>query len=657
VVGAEPFDWDEIANTTMECKGAYAGRRRCTYPSYLVIPGLDDKTPGEKMETTDAICVSCLVLPLPLSHYISEEEGEICGSWWERDNGYNLAGQPSETIECTENCDPGYFVECSASYTCAKCKCEHWCGSNGNDVDGNYHSGKNKEFCFVDHAECTGMQFVNNGTTCTNFSTVECPIGQVYGARAYDHNATAGQEIYTNMADLFDEFCLPCQHPGPGEDSYSPHTDLCTPGEYWPGCTEKGLMEVPQCIACESVDNSIWDQHPGAECFYSCEEDYYKDAEGLCIQCNRYECQTGEFRQKCGFNATEPLPCRTCLISTEIGRVPTHANRCVDEYYKEECTGAGYCALSDLADNCENSCKACNIGGDCNATQKFEICKTGSTTDTGECVMCPYIGGDGVDENTFSEDGTVCTFECQQSYYLEYDTATAAYRCTECSDDTQEICMCGTECEGYTVESCGQRRRAPPGCSCEPGYRFDDTTPVVACHKCENFQVTTGGSQRLCLECPPGYTGDQEEGGTFCIPCPVDSYKNVEDSGGCLPCDSGTDGIKGATTCEDCSTGLRAKLVEWEGYVRNYHVETDTTDEITWNYFKGIPPNLCMTQEQDGIQNCRFDGDVRSIQWKVGELDTATASTLTTIRPTWTCETCANGLAYSTNFDWVKSFQ
>jgi hypothetical protein len=124
-----------------------------------------------------------------------------------------------------------------------------------------------------------------------------------------------------------------------------------------------------------------------------------------------------------------------------------------------------------------------------------------------------------------------------------------------------------------------------------------------------------------------------------------------------LPCDSGTDGIKGATTCEDCSTGLRAKLVEWEGYVRNYHVETDTTDEITWNYFKGIPPNLCMTQEQDGIQNCRFDGDVRSIQWKVGELDTATASTLTTIRPTWTCETCANGLAYSTNFDWVKSFQ
>jgi hypothetical protein len=652
----------------MRCTGAYAGRTECkdTDPGKtLAILDPDNELDYfEELETTYSTCQECY-REKRADEYV--DEAISCKSVWKRGNdnviGYALETTYNILITCVQGaCEAGYYELCAATTSCLQCSCGSSCGEG---------IGAFTDVCVMDNNNiCDGSHFENIGYNCTNRAEVasECPIGTSYDANSWQKKNADGNfplQFVNYITDLIADMCFRCVHPayqdipvddrgGIGEDEVR-----CPVGLYWPNCTEKG-MQYPECTACsESPANSSWvsmNKNPKpTECDWECNENYY-ETNGKCARCDDGTCPVGFFRPHCSSGTSSQQGCEICpLFLNEDAK-----NECPDKYFIKICDGTGYCDRDDFQTDklqCTSSCVECKKEANCTTnTDKWEICRTGSISDTGRCVNCAG-GPTELDDNSDAfhavENQGECDFVCSTGHYNNGQT------CVACNTDVSDVCNCGDDCDGYTVFNCSSiGLYDPPTCLCNQGYAESNGDPddnQVECEPCHSYMVAHPYPNPTCYYCPSGYSGATEFASFECIPCPVNTYRSRTMYGGCEQCDAGTDGLIGSNTCEeDCGTGMRAKLVPWDGYVRNYNT---IGEDKNWTHWHGQPPIKCVVEgmSQD-IQLCKTPGAYETIQWTSFGKPGDTSRGIRSISPTWACDTCSNGLAYSTNFDWTGAF-
>ena len=624
--------WDSYNHHELKCEGAYRGRKTCANETrYLKHPPEMEEarrdpyrsTPIALWETTDAFCEKCLETEVPSDNYVEEE----CHSDWSAKDGLLDSG-PSMLSMCTnETCGAGEYIDCKKDWkrngNCPSCSCSDDCTLNS-------------QFCFVDTTICNGTTFTNEGGTCTYFDSITCPIGKYYSVPSGPPDLSA--KTHYTMTEIMNAYCVDCEI----ENCYR------TGGMRWPECLEAGLTANPVCVSCMEVENSDWYtiKENTNECLYECHDDFF-DNGTACLTCKQ-PCDVGEYRPKCRGAATEPIFCASCKVLDR-----PLSNQCDIGSYKEQCDGTGYGNPGD--DMCYNPCHDCQILN-CSESEEFIQCTWPASNDTSKCVDCEAFDSeesDGVDDNSF---GAACTFQCQKDYYKQKTDGQP--KCVKCETNPSDFCNCGDNCDGFEVEQCDEKwKKEPPNCYCSPGFYNTGNDNDLICKKCPNFLYAGYVSTmqfKSCLTCPQGYTGNTEMGSTHCIPCPVNTYIGMH-SGACKVCKYGTDGITGATSCqESCPDGLRGKLLQWTGVVRNYNV---TGDE--WVLWEGAPPNKCFMQGMDpDIQICDTGMGWESIEWKDSKIaEDSKSLDIHHLDHYWLCEMCANGLAYSSNFNWDEAFQ
>ena len=632
ILNDETEKWESYKGRTLQCMGAYRGRKDCKGDRYLKQISLSDQSDVRLRESLHATCENCLEGSLPPSHYI--DPAEKCGSSWDPVR-MKLEFQASTIIACGDDyCDPGQYIDCQKDHVCLQCRCP--------DCD---EGTPNQEFCLIDKNSCNGTKFVNTGGSCISFQSLVCPIDYYYavpdeGNFVYQENGTL--ILHYDTDKIMEAYCVKCENPW-----------TCDRTQRWIRCLENNMTKemAEECEACPVVENSRWESVNKMECVYKCDTNFY-DNGTACVDC-RIPCDAGYFRQNCLEDAIHHGDCMECKVQTDLGACP-HGQ------FEEVCDGKGYGNILD--NNCQNTCHQCNTSSNCADDQEFIICKYRAISDTGVCKNCSaFIDNDGIgiDQSSFeNNDGEACQFQCKAGYYKQpYQDSS---ECVECETTPEGVCGCdgdGDGCDGYGFDACDTAHRtSAPGCFCKPGFykqhEQDATVDHHVCVECDDFLFASSEDAGRCESCPIGYIGNTKEGSTYCIPCAVNTYKG-NDNNVCVECDTGTDGITGATTCQtDCSAGLRAKLLEWTGFVKNHNASV-----AEWVPWTGAPPNKCsMPGMDENLQICRTGMGFQSIQWKSANAESDTGSDVTNMFHTWSCETCANGLAYSTNFDWIDAF-
>jgi hypothetical protein len=659
--------WDTIDGHEMECMGAYAGRTTClnitrgadSKTTYLILaPQQGDK---KTMETLGSSCHPCVETPPNPNQYI--DPTMPCQSSWQRIAGYSLISNPSTIATCHDECPEGKYVMCAANHECKDCTCDEEC--NGVDMarGGSNNNRRYKEFCLVDKDICNGFNYTITGATCMNRTAVICPIGQAYDADKYIYieNTNAKNDpiaIYYDVQDLTAEMCYDCIHPE--AERIDDNDDArCEPGWWWPGCQEAGLLTVPLCTPCGTIPNSVWDDRAGLpECSFTCLPDYYKKDDKGCEKCHEGTCFTGMWRPACSAGDRAPKQCRPCEIKRNEQDLNTD-EICPLGTFKNQCDGTGYSPPATKTANCPdcvNICSDCNLsppeGGSCAVDEQWETCRAGAISDTGKCVKChtDTLSDIGIDFNYtgFKES---CKFRCLEGYYMiNKEVGDKIYgQCLECDYDYKGDCDVSKD-ESVIIAKCEAGTEGLPKCLCKPGFAAGETD----CNECSKFKVKSGYQANFCRFCPPGYSGLTESGSTECIICPVNTWRGDGGEDGCIPCNAGTDGILGSTYCMSCESGHRANFVDWTGYVRNYNTVGVATN---WTYWKGAIPNQCVVPGMSNdIQICNNNSDYSSIRWmyKYKTVADHLAGTIADIDyQQWTCSSCENGLAYSTNFEWT----
>jgi hypothetical protein len=167
------------------------------------------------------------------------------------------------------------------------------------------------------------------------------------------------------------------------------------------------------------------------------------------------------------------------------------------------------------------------------------------------------------------------------------------------------------------------------------------------CILCKNFRISLGGMSSKCGQCKAGYQGEQEEGSSICVECPVDMYRD-RDMSSCKQCATGTDGVSGSTKCRQCAPGNRATILPWNGFVWNFV-------NSSWTWWTGLPPNKCVVGGMGAdIQICATGQGIESISHK--NSDEGQTYYINEIVFEFACESCEGGLAYSSNFDYSNAF-
>lgn len=147
------------------------------------------------------------------------------------------------------------------------------------------------------------------------------------------------------------------------------------------------------------------------------------------------------------------------------------------------------------------------------------------------------------------ENNPDCAFprrtRCQKCRKATFSNSTNSRQCTRCPHLTFAVAG-STECRGCTR----------PGIQCVQGKRE---------RECMSFKFNDG-SMTECLDCPPGFIGNQRDGGSKCVPCPPGFFKDRR-LNRCLKCEGEKVLIGRGTACLDAvpntpcpSNYLRHKL-------------------------------------------------------------------------------------------------
>ena len=611
---------------------SYAGRCTCE-TNIQITPGVFISyflNANDKTETQCILCSAC-----GSNQYVNQ----TCFSEWQMVDTSTVRKPMLVSVDtvcesCDDACPVGQYSVCEANRVCLDCHCEGGCGAR---------------FCLVNDTVCDGTRHENLGAICTTYESVLCPVG------TYANTEFQASGLVHSVATLKTDMCISCLEDAP----------VCQTGYMWPGCQEEGLTINTPCMSCPTLpDNAYFVETDSSHyCKWVCLEDFYRvtdstPANGTCVSCRDITCPAGFFQITCpeGSNSlTRPL-CYPCTVSTES---------CADNYYRHQCDGHGY--GTDTSD-CTPCRDPLEVADSCEVDEFFKPCTGAPWFDASRCEQCDVINA--IPAGAISIGGDVdCDFACKPGYFHKQNG------CAECKTSVQHCSGCSQldtplDCEdAYMIGNCSSYAKdADVDCFCRPGF---GKSALGACTACHSFHISKGGligdeDEVPCVECPRGYSGATEHGSSECVPCPVNTYHpspSMEQSDnqiapppGCLLCDTGTGGLLGSTKCQSCQNGQMAVLQPWEGFVKTYPAYALAEPE--WVAWTGPLPNQCVLRNErtDQLETlCPSPGDLRGIRWCLEATDTASGGfDINSITPTFGCDSCPGGFAYSTNFDAIK---
>jgi hypothetical protein len=573
------------------------------------------------------------------------------GEWY-------LRNDPQICRDCTNNCVERQFATCGGPVTtdknklstCEACFCTQMCNEG--------------EYCFMNPDDCKG-DGPNGRSECRITNDVVCNVAYYnrgLTTRRYDSSKTYP---YWTIEEVMDDTCVLCV------------VKQCNYDQFFPQCLTVGVMGQPECQSCtnkpensEYTSDSLWDSYKEQqddrslvrpECMWSCNSGYVR-MQDQCVACNTLpSCEPG-FKMQCVQEAFSENN-QKCLECFDENFQPFCAVLDSVRFFMQQCTqppGTLYDpANAQSRDDAMfmNLCKPCATidESSCTETQFFSQCDhRDANRDNSGCVDCVTL----LPENAIAKDvednrdGIVCDWGCTSDYYRKNDGNV----CTPCSQSLEASCFCsGDSCTGLTLVGCNDDFSVSDRvCECLPGYNMNS---LGRCIICTNNKFSPGGLS-LCSPCPQGHMSNTEVGGTFCVPCPANTYKS---NAVCRLCDTGTDGVIGSNVCSVClREGERAFADIWTGRIKLYGitvglVATEISDGfIAWS---GMIPMTCDGGGTNGTFSICKNNDASSIVTRVMLGTRLYEQTHQTMSPSYTCQVCPSGLAYSTNFDFASAYR
>jgi hypothetical protein len=646
---------------SLKCAGAYSGRLDCR--------NVGSAKYFKEGTTSTQTCTKCI--ECGSGQYVVVE----CGSSPVLSGGsqpvLTYVGNNNICRDCTNTCQKGEYRQCNPHPTayqlmynqgsCSICTCDRVLPTDP------------PSYCLINTTKCDGRQNTTSGAENFPYLGVICPIGKYQNTLAYSgDNPFPMQGPHQSMETVYNLVCEQC----------TPILN-CTQGSWWPACplrTGPPRTHNDECELCPADGHPSdltfqfmpqgFEQKLYADCSWQCNNGYYKEI-GLnscthCVYANMVACLPGFYRGPCNTGTIGIPPCIACTTPTDC-LWSNSGNRTSPNQYMQMCNGRGYHditlddGISSGKSHTTHTCTNC-AAGTCDAGYGWLTCPEASRSspatlyDPGYCQLCRT---NVAHASSISNDNSQCTWGCDVGYYKSPQKD----QCFECGTIAQH-CQCDNGCVGYRLNAFTANMEHAPECFCEAGYERSTAGDKTECTACENYYYRGGAlPDSKCLQCPVGYMGNLQRASTTCIPCPINTYRALQGEHNnqfqfqCLPCSGGTDGLLGSSTCTSCEygSGQMAMLNTWHGSVLNYaSVGNNTAQFIDW---VGIPPTVCDVQgTNQSVQICRPPGDFTSIRWKP-VLDTGYVFDSKQLPvPTWSCELCKNGLAFSSNFDWNGAF-
>jgi len=591
-----------------------------------------------------------------------EYQVSACGNQLDVAGGvWYLRNDPRICRTCVNNCRAREFATCGGEVTpganfldtkCEDCFCTQPCNDE-------------YQYCYMDPELCKGDS-KNGRSECRDSPDVLCDVGY------YNRNMTTPRRSegktypYWTAEETKADTCIFCV------------TTPCNFDQFFPKCLTVGVANKPECQYCtnkpensEYTGDILWDEYRRQqenvslvrpECMWSCNNGYVR-IEDECVPCTQTPlCEPG-FKMQCVQEAFSENN-RQCAKCFDEGGNKYCASVDGVRYFMELCT-PDIDSLFDPTDLLQdeadekfmNLCQLCATknDSDCSPTQYFSECDArGANIDNSGCVECVTL----LPNNAIARDveenqvGIVCDWGCKPDYYREQN----GKECTLCSQSLEESCFCsGNTCKGLRLSGCEANFSVSDRvCECLPGYNMDNNGRCIIC---TNNKFSPGGLS-LCSACPQGHESNTEIGGTFCVPCTANTFKT---NGVCRLCDTGTDGVIASNVCKTCiREGERAFADIWTGRIKLYGstfglVSAEISDGfIGWS---GMIPMTCDGGGTNGSFSICEDDDASSIVTRVEFNGRWYQKTQEQMSPSYTCQICPLGLAYSTNFDFATAYR
>jgi hypothetical protein len=657
---------NSIQKPDERCEGAYRGTFKCM-----------DFFFKTAVQASDPICEACARCSL------GQFQAVRCSSSMQLVGGTSpelqYTGRNTVCMDCTNICPRGYFRNCieipPANPTrpphealCTPCNCGEKSEAARQSV----------VFCLINDDICNGRTNMTAGGNWTYYSQQRCPVGMYKDTSSYITDPMASYGAVHSMDLVYEKICKQC----------TPILN-CSIGFMWPGCPIEDEIRIqnPVCVPCDESQHPTQsdvfefkrtdlDPKVYPDCSWRCNAGYYQNVDTYeCIECVYTEmpsCPRGAFRGACKIGTINLPACEECVSEKKTG-ITQEEKVCSwnanDGYtqsneFRLKCSGEGYVDHSGYSEGTLNICTQCKIRDDCDGLgtddKPFGWSPCGKTTvallnDPGSCAECMINFANSYVLPPANNPGQ-CISACKESFYMNSRKTS----CNPC-EDIATHCRCGNDCnDGHRIENCTRGMDKEPECFCKAGYERSTAQDATKCTACVNYYYRTEDTPNSkCEQCPVGYMGNLETASTTCIPCPANTYRMLQGVQGsqfqfkCLICDAGTEAIIGSGSCTTCTrgSGERASVLTWRGLVWNHVVG----DFVRW---EGIPPTVCDVKgTNETMQICKPPGNFKSISWKpIGHLGPAyDFDYLPT--PEWSCELCANGLAFSSNFDWNSAFE